>query len=399
MNAPLRGLRLGSLALLALLFVLPLPVGAQGTPDAASQSQARRFVYGYDREFPPFSYERDGQAAGFDVELLRQVLEGQDVTLMPRAMAWDQVLLDLSAGSVQLSSGMVKTQQRVLLYQFPNRPTLSLRARFFMKDFKRVANINQLQGKRVGVKKDSLYETMLKERGGSIVVPFDSDLLALRAVQEERVDAYLGPDRTAYFLMDKLGIPGISPVGTPLAVTNVYYAVYREEEELRRQIDEGLRWVRESGAYDALFRQWFVKELSQEQIKTLVTKAREAAAFAYTPYGGAAVGGAVLGRTGTVYTGCSVENGLPQLNAGGLQVAIQNAVAGGEIDFLGAVSVLEDGSVVAPSADERRLLFEFGPEILVINETGKGRYETLMVSQLLPFPQDQEPQSLPPGLN
>lgn len=386
----------------------PVPGQSQGqdamqsgsrTPLAtALENQPRRYVYGYDREFPPFSYEREGKAAGFDVELLRAVLQNQNVRILPRAMQWDQVLLELSAGNVQISSSMIKTKQRTLLYKFPSLPILPLKARFFMKNFKRVANIDQLVAKKVGVKKNSLYETMLKERGGVIVVPFETDLEALRAVQNEQVDAFFGADRTAFFLMKKTGLTGITPVGTPLSVTNVYFAVYREEEELLRMIDQGLRKVRESGEYDRLFRKWFVTELTKEQIQDLIRKAAAAAAYAYVPYSQTFMGGAVLGRTGTVYTGATVENGLSQLNASALTVAVQNAVAAGESDFLAAVSVLSNGTPVAPTAEERRLLFEFGPEILVITEPDKGQYQTLMVTQLLPYPQEQELPDLPDSI-
>lgn len=362
-------------------------------------NRPRRYVYGYDRAFPPFSYEREGKVEGFDIELLRAVLEGHNIKLMPRPLEWGEVLLQLSSGNVQVSSGMIKTEQRKLLYTFTERPVIPLRARFFMKDFKRVANLSEMAAKRVGVKKDSLYETMLKMRGGVIVVTFPSDLEALQAVQAEQVDAYFGADRTAYFLMQKVGIQGISPCCTPLAVVNVYYAVYREDKELAKMIDSGLRQVRESGEYDRIFRKWFVTEITQEQIKDLISKATEAAAYAYAPYSEQAFGAAVMGRTGTIYTGCNVENGLSQLNASALQVAVHNAVAAGESDFVAAVNVRSDGAPVAPSAEERRLLFEFGPEILVVTEPRKGTYQTLMVTQLLPYPQDQESETILESVN
>ncbi len=358
-------------------------------------AQERRILYGYDREFPPFSQQREGAAEGFDVELLGAVLQGTQYNILPRPMKWENILMDLSAGDITLSSSMIKTKQRMLLYSFPSRPTLPLKARFFMKDFKRVANIDQLKARKIGVKTTSLYETMLKERGGMIVVPFETDLEALKALYNEQVDAWFGADRVAFFLLKKVGLEGISPVGTPLAVTNVYYAVYREEDQLLQALDEGLLRVRQSGEYDRIFRTWFVTELTEDEIRQLLGKAKEAAAFAYAPYSNTPIGAALLGRTGTIYTGCNVENGLPRLNASALEVAVHNAVSSGEADFRAAVSVLPTGRPAAPSAEERRLLYEFGPEILVITEPETGRFETPMVTQLLPMPREQEPETIP----
>lgn len=362
---------------------------------APLQAQERRILYGYDREFPPFSQQREGTAEGFDVELLEAALQGTQYRIQPRPMKWENVLMDLSAGDINITSGMIKTRQRLLLYSFPSRPTLPLKARFFMKDFKRVANIDQLKARKIGVKATSLHETMLKERGGMIVVPFETDLEALKALHTEQVDAWFGADRVAFFLLRKVGLDGISPVGTPLAVTNVYYALYREEDQLLRALDEGLLRVRQSGEYDRIFRKWFVTELTDGELRQLLAKAKEAAAFAYAPYSNTPIGAAVLGRTGTVYTGCNVENGLPRLNASALEVAVHNAVSSGEADFRAAVSVMPNGRPAAPSADDRRLLYEFGPEILVITEPESGRYETPMVTQLLPLPREQEPETIP----
>ena len=357
-------------------------------------AQNRRILYGYDREFPPFSYEKEGRAAGFDVEMLAAVLEGTEYNILPRPMNWEQVLRQLSAGDIHMSSSMIKTKQRVLLYKFPTRPTLPLKARFFMKDFKRVANIDQLKGKKIGVKRTSLYETMLKERGGSVVVPFDTDLLALKALYNEQVDAWFGADRVAFYLLKKTGIEGISPMGTPLAVSNVYYAVFRDEDTLLKDLDEGLLRVRRNGEYDKIIRKWFVTELDDGDIEKLLEKAKQAATFAYAPYSDTPIGAAVMGRTGTIYTGCNVENGLSSLNSSAIEVAVHNAVSSGETDFRAVVSVLPDGRPAAPSAEERRLLFEFGPEILVITEPERGKYDTLMVTQLLPLPKEQEPEML-----
>lgn len=377
--------------LVALMLLLVCTVLAA----APLHAQERHILYGYDREFPPFSQQREATAEGFDVELLEVVLQGTQYRILPRPMKWENVLMDLSAGDINISSGMIKTRQRLLLFSFPSRPTLPLKARFFMKDFKRVANIDQLKTKKVGVKTTSLYETMLKERGGMIVVPFETDLEALKALHTEQVDAWFGADRVAFFLLGKVGLDGISPVGTPLAVTNVYYAVYREDDQLLQALDQGLLRVRQSGEYDRIFRKWFVTELTDDELRQLLDKAKEAAAFAYAPYSNTPIGAAVLGRTGTIYTGCNVENGLPPLNASALEVAVHNAVSSGEADFRAAVSVMPNGRPAAPNADDRRLLYEFGPEILVITEPETGRYETPMITQLLPLPREQEPETIP----
>ena len=51
-----------------------------------------------------------------------------------------------------------------------------------------------------------------------------------------------------------------------------------------------------------------MKEYNKEEAVMLMKKAREARKNAYTPYSHFAVGAALLGEDGVVYTGCNVEN-------------------------------------------------------------------------------------------
>ncbi len=377
---------LGIVVLAVMTLLLPL----EGYGQQAFQE--KRVMYGFDREFPPMSYEREGKPAGFDIELLTTILQNQPVKLVSKPMNWENVLLDLSAGNIQISSGMIKTKQRLLLYNFSDRPLLPLKARLFTKNNKRIGNVSQLRGKRVSVKKGTLYEAILGELGGIQVMQYDTEVDALRALDNDLVEAFCGADRVTFFLLRKLNIPGISAAGTPLRVTQVYYAMNKDQKELVQWVNDGLRRVRESGEYNAIFRKWFVQELTEKEQAELLAKARQASINAYAPYSKVGIGAAVLGYTGAIYTGCTVENGLPGLSVGALQVAAFNAVSNGETDIRAAVAVQPNGRIASPSAEERRVLYEFGPEVLVVAEPEPGKYITRMVMELLPYPTDLEPQ-------
>ncbi len=367
------------LCLLGALFVLPLPVRAQQDPETP-----QRVYYGYDNASPPFTYEREGKASGFYIELLERILAETGIQILTRPLSLQRLLIELSAGDVQISSGLEKTQQRLLLYLFNEKPILNMRTRLFTKNRDRVGNIKQLRGKTASVRKGSIYQTTLEEFGGLIVKQYETDSEALQALYREEVDTYCGPDRTAYFLMRKLGLNNISPVGTPLSVANIYYALNKDEQALMSQINEGLRIVVEMGIYDQLVRKWFVKELTDEEVKAMLASSEQAASYSYAPYTKSGSGAAVIGQSGAIYTGCTVENGLQQLSSSALEVAVFNAVASGESDIRAAVTTSPLGRVRPPSANERRLLYEFSPELLVVVSKETGGYDTFMVSQLLP---------------
>ncbi|MEE8425048.1 MAG: cytidine deaminase [Elusimicrobiota bacterium] len=91
--------------------------------------------------------------------------------------------------------------------------------------------------------------------------------------------------------------------------------------------------------------------------KKLLTLARRARKRAYVPYSGSAVGTAVLGGSGRVYTGANIENASYGESICSERVAIFSAIHRGE-------RVIKAVCIVAPSARPcgacRQVMIEFG---------------------------------------
>ena len=210
-----------------------------------------------DREYPPFSYEKGGVPAGFDVDILVAALSTDHVDILMKPMQWEQVQVELSAGSVHVTSGMVKTQKRLLLYDFPDLPNLALNVKLFTKASNRVGNVTLLRGKTVSVAKGTIYQRVLEDFGGLNIKLYKTELDALKALYNDDVEVFGGRDKTAMYYLEKLDMKGINAVGTPLYVTEVYFAVNKEQTKLLKMLNDGLRRIRENGEYDRIFRKWF----------------------------------------------------------------------------------------------------------------------------------------------
>lgn len=115
----------------------------------------------------------------------------------------------------------------------------------------------------------------------------------------------------------------------------------------------------------------------------LIGLAREVRARAYAPYSNFAVGAALLGASGRVYTGCNVENVSYGLTICAERVAVGKAVSEGEREFIAVAVVTQNGA--SPCGACRQVLSEFGPDMQVVIARAEGdEYEVYSLQELLP---------------
>ena len=128
--------------------------------------------------------------------------------------------------------------------------------------------------------------------------------------------------------------------------------------------------------------------LDEAQAQALMESARAARGFAYVPYSRFPVGAALLADDGTVFTGCNVENASYGLTNCAERTAIFKAVSEGRTTFR-AIAVVgpQDDLACAPCGACRQVLYEFGPEMVLVTPAGPndpGGVRMTTVGALLP---------------
>ncbi|MBQ4133673.1 MAG: transporter substrate-binding domain-containing protein [Desulfovibrionaceae bacterium] len=368
-------------------------------PGLVHSAQAQNFtltdpkaVYGYDREFPPYSFqEPGGKPTGFEVELVEAIFRNSGVNLQFRPLAWDMIQTELANGLISFTSGMIPTVQRKELYLFSQRPTVSANIRFFTKNYNRVANISLLRGQAVAAEENSYSLRLMEQYGGIIVKPYPNRQDGIRALYDDYVFAYCGLEANTYYIMNKLRFTGISAMGTPLNLAEMYFAVNRERPDVKRLLDEGMSRIIANGEYEAIYRRWFVTEIDEAIREDLIKKATEAAISAYAPYSGKTHGAAVLTIAGNTYVGSSLENADSKLNISALRSALAHAAAAGDMEVRAVVSVDQNGNVQKPEKDDLQTVYEFYRGGLFIMGDQENGYVTKTAGELLPNPVSSRP--------
>jgi cytidine deaminase len=126
-------------------------------------------------------------------------------------------------------------------------------------------------------------------------------------------------------------------------------------------------------------------QLTEKNRQELWKAATEVVSRAYAPYSRVKVGASLLTANGHMYAGANIENASYGLTLCAERAAIAQAVAAeGPAMHLRALAVVSDqpGSF-APCGACRQVIFEFGPEALVIFQGEKGLQE-VFIADLLP---------------
>ncbi len=119
--------------------------------------------------------------------------------------------------------------------------------------------------------------------------------------------------------------------------------------------------------------------------KDLVALATQMQTRSYVPYSHFPVGAALQCSDGTVFTGCNVENAAYGSTICAERTALVKAISEGRTDFV-AIAITGQGSDYCwPCGSCRQMLYEFAPDLKVIAARGDGDFQTVPLSQLLPY--------------
>lgn len=122
-------------------------------------------------------------------------------------------------------------------------------------------------------------------------------------------------------------------------------------------------------------------------VESLVQKAAEVRLHAYTPYSQFKVGSVLLGKDGTLFIGCNVENGAYGPTNCAERTALFRAIADGhEPRSFAALAVIGDTrQPITPCGTCRQVMAELcNPDMPVYMANLKGEVLETTVSALLP---------------
>lgn len=226
---------------------------------ATLSAKERGIVFAFDKTHAPFSFIENGNPTGFDIDLLTPMFGGSKYGFAPTEFKWSDALASLRKGvKVDLMSQMDKTPEREEIYDFSDEPYLIDEIRIFSKD-SLICTIDDLTGKKVAVQKGSYYEELLSKNEDITILPTESEYDALEALNNDIVDAFVGPTSVAMYIIKNNAYVEITSGEQSLETSYMYLVVDNNDTDLLNFINKGLTELKNNGTYDQIHEKWFGK--------------------------------------------------------------------------------------------------------------------------------------------
>ncbi|QWV94418.1 transporter substrate-binding domain-containing protein [Geomonas oryzisoli] len=245
------------LVLFLLLVPLCLAAPADFIPDPAHQAPAT-VVVGGDRAYPPYEFiDKDGNPAGYNVDLTRAIAEVMGMKVRFVFGNWSEVRAGLQNGSIDILQGLSYSAQRLSSVEFSPPHTIVHHAIFARRDAKPVKSLEELRGKKVLVFQSGIMHERLKQMG------FEKDLVltptpaeALRLLASGQGDYAVVAQLPGIYLIRELRLTNLVPVAKAVVSEQYCYAVQRGDKELLARFNEGLAIVIKTGQYAQIYNRW-----------------------------------------------------------------------------------------------------------------------------------------------
>lgn len=225
----------------------------------AQDLEGRALVVGSDTTYPPFeTIDENGNAVGFDVDVVNAICERVNCTAEFKTTAWDGIFPALASGDFDMvASGVSITPERDEIVDF-SEPYLVVNQAITVRVEDEALTVEEIQsgdgilGAQLGTTNASLAEELVGTDRTRIYDDFNGAILALLNgdVDGVVIDGVTADAFAQQYAGDLVvNIRGLS--SDPLGL------VFQEGDELVDAFNAGLAMIQEDGTLDEIIAKWF----------------------------------------------------------------------------------------------------------------------------------------------
>ncbi len=241
-----------------MLFLLGLAGYAQADDDLFRNLESDVVLVGGDRFYPPYEFiDKDGNPAGFNVDLTRAIARVMGMEVEIYLGAWGDMRADLAAGKIDILQGMAFTEERLAEVDFSIPHAVVHQSIWNRKTSAPISRVEDLAGREVIVMRGSvMHDFMLQRQDGARLILTDSLADSLRLLASGKHDCALVAKLPGLYLSRQLDLTNIEPVPRPLVAQDYGYAVRNGNSSLLARFNEGLTILKQTGEYQKIHARW-----------------------------------------------------------------------------------------------------------------------------------------------
>ena len=215
--------------------------------------------FGIDADYPPWAWFEQGEFHGMDVEALRAIIEHFGLKVKFVALPWETAVPALGAGKIDLLAGAMYItceRDKILDYTSP----------YFRENgfviVKKGSDLNigtalccgaKVAGMAGGTQHEWLKALADKPKTDLKPIAYETDELALKDLVAGRVDAMVSDEVVTYDYLEKYDIEVVGKIIKGYSHDVAYGVRQGDPDKLIPIIDKGLKWLWESGKWQALW--------------------------------------------------------------------------------------------------------------------------------------------------
>lgn len=225
----------------------------------ANAAQTVRFAT--EASYPPFEFvDSDNKIQGFDVDLANALCREMDATCTFTNQAFDSLIPSLKFrrfDAVMAGMDITPEREKQVLFSKAYYDNSAL----FVAQKGKVASIDALKGKRVGVQNGTTHQKYLTEQMTDVnAVAYDSYQNAILDLKNGRIDAVFGDTAVVNEWLKQNA--KLAPVGEKVTDkayfgTGLGIAVRQGNTELQSKFNAALDKVKADGTYKTIYSKWF----------------------------------------------------------------------------------------------------------------------------------------------
>lgn len=241
---------------------------AGSVSQALGQDIKPRMNVGFIARYQPYSFTQpDGRLTGFDVEVVKALLEVSGYELVPVMDTLTNLRKKMQNGEIAfIGNQLLVTPENRRYFDFVRSyATIQLVSVLHEDDERDFLSLDDFMGKKLGVLANTGIEDQARGALGKAVQAFERIEDAFRALADRKIDAVLEENLIAEYFIDRDGLP--LKVGVPFASPiRVGLAVPKGQKEMENRLTQAVQSLLKEKNFKTISNRWFGYDVSRPRV-------------------------------------------------------------------------------------------------------------------------------------